>query len=100
MNNKQEKNFIASEAETITSAYGVLAGLTFTASVLIFSFRTTLPFGDVLLTLSLVTTIFFVYSVLSSSSASEYLRNGNIQKAKKCLRIADDFAGVAVFMML
>jgi hypothetical protein len=101
MNEQEEKNLIASEAEVLTSCYGVLAGLTFTASILIFSFRNTIPlFGDLFLTLSLIATVFFIYSVALSSSASSVLRKYTTREAKRYLSLADDFGVVAFIVML
>lgn len=95
-----EESLIASEAETLTSCYGVLAGLVFTASMVIFQFRTSLPLGDWFLTLSLVTTTLFISAVVSSSSASSVLRSGRTQEAKRYLAQADYFAIVGFVTIL
>jgi magnesium-transporting ATPase (P-type) len=98
-----KKNILSSEAETSTSFYGVLAGLSFTAAVTIFSFRTTLtslPLGDVLLTLTLVTASFFIFSAALSASASGNLSFDNSQDAEKCLNLADDFGFVGFSLMI
>lgn len=91
---------IASEAETGTSFYGLLAGITFTASVLAFSFRTSFPLGDVFLSLTLVTTVFFIYSASLTANASGDISLGKIQDAQKALALADHFGIVGFFMML
>jgi len=95
-----EKSLIASVAETSTSFYGVLAGLAFTALVLLFTFRNSLPLSGVFLTLTLFTTFLFIYASALSASASGNLRDGELEIAKLCLKIADHFGSTGFILML
>ena len=71
----EKTNIIGEAAQTATSLHGILAGLTFTTTVLLFSFRTSIPFSEVFITLSLVTTILFIFSAVLASDAGEKLIN-------------------------
>ncbi|MCJ7630818.1 hypothetical protein MUP77_00220 [Candidatus Bathyarchaeota archaeon] len=97
---KNNEELIASEAESATSYYGVLSGLSFTASILIFSFRASLPFSEFFLTLSLITTILFIYACTLSANANGALSDGRIDDAKRQLDLSDDFGITGFFSML
>jgi len=96
---KNNEKLLASEAEIGTSYNGVLAGLTFTASVLIFTFRTSLPFSEIFLSLALITTILFIYACTLSADASGALSDGRIDDAKRKLDLSDYF-GVMGFLSM
>jgi hypothetical protein len=98
--NKEDVRLLASQAGTAVSFYGILAGLTFTTSVLIFSFHTSLLWGDVFLTLTLITTILFIYSATLSYDASDHLVKDRIQKAKKELDHAEIFGTTGFLVVL
>jgi hypothetical protein len=88
-----------SEADTETSAFGVLAGLTFSASILVFSFRSSIPFADLYLTLTLITTVFFVFATVLASDAAGRTRLGQNSEAQRILRRVA-YIGFFGFIML
>lgn len=94
-----DKSTLASECETSTSLSGVLAGLTFTASTFIFSFRNSFPYGDIFLTLTLISTICFIYEAFLYANASGRLTVDNIEGAKKDMDRADHI-GIIGFVFL
>lgn len=93
-------NVMASEAETITSFYGILAGLSFTVSVLIFSYRSSLPSSDIFLTLSLVDAVLFIYAATLASEASIVLSKGDMQSARRYLNGSEGFGFLGFVLML
>jgi len=97
---KVQTELLIHQAENATALWGVLAGLTFTASVLIFSFRTSLPLSDPFLTLTLITTILFVYSASFSYDASRHVVVGDMKIAESGLALAEGFGFVGFVMTL
>jgi hypothetical protein len=100
MTEKKNIEELLSEAETATAFYGVLTGLSFTASILIFSFRTSLPFSEFFLALTLATTILFIYASLLSSDAPINLSIKGIHRGRRQLDVGSNFGILGFFLML
>jgi hypothetical protein len=92
-------NLIMSEADVDTSTFvfGVLSGLTFTASVFIFSFHNSMPYGDLYLILTLISTVLFVFATVLTSVAADDLGKAQMQKILKRAAI---IGGMRFFMLL
>ena len=98
--NSNRINLIMNEADVDTSAFGVLSGLTFSASVLIFSFRNSMSYGDLYLTLTLISTVLFVFATVLASDAAGRTRLGKSADAEKILKRVAIIGGMGFFMLL
>ena len=100
--NDSEQTFSAleTECEVNTSYYGVLAGLTFAASIFAFQFRTSLPLEDVFITLTLATSVLFVLAATANGDASGRLRRNDKAGTIALLSLGDDFGRIALLMLL
>jgi hypothetical protein len=97
---EQAISALETEFEVNTSYYGVLAGLTFAASIFAFQFRTSLPLGDIFLTLTLATSVLFVLAATANGDASNRLRNNDKAGAIALLGVGDDFGRIALLVLL
>lgn len=97
---KSDRTILADEAGAQLSLYGLLAGLTFTASVLIFSNRPNLPSNELFLTLSLVATVLFIFAAMLNAEVSSELARNNVDNAKQALEIGETFGVVGFFFLI
>jgi hypothetical protein len=91
---------ISAESKVYTSLFGVLAGLTFTSCVLVYQIRATLPFGDVFLTITLITAVLFVFAAVTAGRVIGYMRGHEFQEAINTFEIANHFGLVGFIMLL
>lgn len=101
--NKLEKvtKRVENEIQVSMSYYGFMAGLTFAASIFAFQFRADFPYGNIFLTLTLATTVFFCVSATAAGQASgKPDRDIEGDFALHMLNVADRLGAMGFFLLL
>lgn len=104
---RKEKEYLESNPRVILAEAGVsmsfnsiLAGLMFTASVLFFSLGGGHLHGDIVVTLTLLDTFFFVFSALQIRFLSMHVRRGEMYDAYQYHRLSFTFGTIGFLLMV
>lgn len=88
------------EAEVNMSLNSILAGLMFTASVLFFSFGRDILYGEIVATLTLIDTFFFVFGALMLRLHSMHVRRGEMYDAYQYHILSFTYGIIGTFLMI
>ena len=94
------RELLLGEAEVVATVSALLGGLTFSASVIFYTTSERSLFNDILLTMTIITTLCFVFAALCCGSAATIARKGNQKEALKHLELADAPYAIGLFLML
>ena len=112
MENEEEKDYeiardLRERPQLLMTTIGVvgtvlslLAGLTFSASILFFSFGRELPYGN-LFALSIMTNaVLFVFGVLTNNYLAGNIVDGCVEGVKRWSRVMNKFATIGIVLMM